>query len=245
MNIFLFLFLSTIRNTIQHQDPFSITAHYLNKSIENKEAIFTVKYLNKSKSMSNVQITVSQEDKIRCQFIGIFGDFNYLKGPSFKQKVAPILPPLDECIDAGSIIKKAFGDKLKIQNTFELMIPKSDPFNILALSKKIGTTASISGYVRFNDNRPHCFRSLSFFCDALPPPILNIHPTSWVPTLEFTTHFWKLPHKTENNWIRFKFDVDYMENGLLYESGQLWDYSGEILLATSRQIARILVVSSK
>ena len=66
--------------------------------------------------------------------------------------------------------------------------------------------------------------------------------SQWVPTLEFTTHIWAQPKlQTEENWLRFRFCTEYMTNGLLQEDGELWDVHDDVLLATSRQIARFLV----
>ena len=69
-----------------------------------------------------------------------------------------------------------------------------------------------------------------------------------MPTLEFTSHFWGLPSTTsessddnDENWMRFRFKTDYMVNGLLCEEGELWDYKEEKLLATCKQVARILL----
>jgi hypothetical protein len=57
----------------------------------------------------------------------------------------------------------------------------------------------IQGWVSFADGRPPCLRSSTFFLDLPPPPVLNLMPASWVPTLEYTVHSWQRPPREEGS----------------------------------------------
>ena len=193
---------------------------------------------------------MNQNGEKKAVFLAAFGDFTRMKGPSYKNRVAPVLPPVDECIEAGPIIKEKFLSALNIENQYSFVLPKDSPFYTATLSGKshIDAVAEYTGFVRFRDKRPHCYMSLALFLDALPPPALNVCMSPWVPTLEFTSHFWSVPITTsesgndnDENWLRFRFKTDYMMDGLLCEEGELWDYKQEKLLATCKQVARLLL----
>lgn len=103
-------------------------------------------------------------------------------------------------------------------------------------------------------------RSMALFCDAM-APILGMMPYTWVPTMEYTVHFWQrpdftkrgLPAKnatsttdaasdavTEPYWLRCTYNTPIVVNGLLYTDAHLWSEDGTTLLATSRQLAKVL-----
>ena len=176
------------------------------------------------------------------------------------QGTAPSLPPLhsENIINGAKYIRKTRGDKLKISETFDMFIDKNDAFARSVLQgKTLENEASIAAWVRFSDGRMPCLRSLAFFCDALPPPVLCLSPSNWVPTLEYTVHFYNRPSidsssdvnhirdevydkANREGFIRAEFKAKFLQNGLLAEDGELWDASGKIILARSRQYARLL-----
>jgi hypothetical protein len=250
-----------------HRDPFTITAHFLNKSLENIEADIYVQILNKAKSTTTVEISIVQEDIIRSKFIGTFGDFKKMKGLTnkFLHEEAPLISPIhsNNIIDGSKFVRKTIGDKLKISNTFDMLIDSQDPFSRSVLKgKTLEKEASINAWIKFSDGRMPCLRSLAFFSDALPPPILCLAPSNWVPTIELTVHFHNRPQieidsnsnsnesqhikdefydKARNEgYLRANFKATYCNNGLVTEDGKIWDASGKILLASSRQYARLL-----
>lgn len=53
----------------QFRDPFSITGHYVNKSLEHVDADVIVKVLNQAKSSTTVEISLIQEDKLRAKYL--------------------------------------------------------------------------------------------------------------------------------------------------------------------------------
>lgn len=88
-------------------------------------------------------------------------------------------------------------------------------------------------------------------------------PYTWVPTMEYTVHFWQRPDFTkrglpakstasadaaaaasdaapESYWLRCTYNTPIVVNGLLYTDAHLWSEDGTTLLATSRQLAKVL-----
>lgn len=192
-------------------------------------------------------MSISQEDVLRCKFIGTFGTRNKFKGFSHIRESSPEIAPLEECIDANKRIRHFFGDKLRIANMFEMRVPKSDPFAQATLQQRSGDNAMLQAWVGFASGHDLGQNSLPFFCDALPPPVLIVSPSDWVPTVEYTVHFWKDPMELDiksdprnHTWMKSIFRSPYVQNGLLYTDGDLWSADGKQLLAKSRQLARLL-----
>lgn len=240
--------ISAARNCISFKDPLSVTAYYLAKTLENKEMDIDVKVLSSSNSTTTVQVTCSQEGIMRSRYLGSFGDLKKMKGLTHSKMTAPKLPPIKECVDANEMLRKVMGDKLRISNEVEFRVPKESPFVHTVMKGKQGSEAEYDCWVTFGDAKTPCLRSLAFFCDALPPPVINITPSNWVPTLEYTVHFWAQPEHTEEcaykyegkHWLRGRFYTHHVVNSMLYTDGELWSADGETLLATSRQFARVL-----
>ena len=87
----------------------------------------------------------------------------------------------------------------------EFLVPKDDPFALTTLSGNSALTekARVQGWMRFRSPRqPNC----EFFCDAITPPSLNCHMSNWVPSLEYSCHFFSSPDKEfteeESKWVR-------------------------------------------
>lgn len=222
-----------------HPDPLSVSAYFINKAIENETAEMKVRIMGKSRTTTSFHVQLSQQGMVRCEFMGTFGDLKSMKGLTLINKTAPKLPAVEECMNSSKVLRKVFGEKLRIANEIETRVPKDDPHATSALVGKLGEEASLTCYTRFADHRLPCLTSMAFFLDALPPPSVNVTPTSWVPTLEYTVHFWAHP-QGDAPWVVGKFDSSVINNGLLYTDGEIWSSDGSVLYATSRQFARIL-----
>lgn len=99
-------------------------------------------------------------------------------------------------------------------------------------------TAEIRAYVRLDDGHEPDVWTLPLFCDALPPPILNVAFFEWVPTLELSVHVRARPAP---GWLRVSFVTRFAFDGLLETDGEVWDSEGK-LVAQSRQL---MVVASE
>lgn len=250
--------ISAARNVIHFRDPLSMTAYYLNKAAENQPVDIEVKTLNATKGSASVSVSFSQQGVLRSQYIGTFGSLDKNKGLNYNnmRPAAPQLPPPEECFDCSAALRKSFGDNLKVASRVEFRAPHSDPFVKGTLHKQNDDTAvqeaSLSCWVRFAEDKLPCLRSMSFFCDALPPPILRVAHTNWVPTLEYTVHFWQRADfskrdaaviardKSAPYWLRCRYNTPIAINGMLYTDAELWSEDGTQLLATARQLAKVL-----
>eukprot|EP01034_Spumella_vulgaris_P029844 gene29844-36964_t len=240
--------ISAARESINFHDPLSVTAYYLSKTQESSNLDIEVEVLSSSNSTSTVQITCSQEGVMRSRYLGTFGDLKKMKGISHSKVIAPEIPHIKDCIDANAVLRKVMGEKLRIANEIEFRVPEDSHFAKTVMKGKQGQDASYDCWLTFGDAKAPCLRSLAFFCDAPPPPVINITPSNWVPTLEYTVHFWATPEVSSDcafkyegkHWIRGRFHTNFVRNGMLYTDAELWSADGETLLATSRQFARVL-----
>ena len=225
---------------VEHQDPLSVSCHYMNKTLEKHDADVEVRVLSAGRSSSTVEMTISQEDKVMSKFLATFGTLDRFKGFTAINDSAPALPPVGDCLNASVILRKANGGHLKIAQQIEVLVAKDGEFAKTVLSgKQTGPKAELIAWIKFAQERPFCLRSLTFFLDALPPPVLNMVASDWVPTLEYTAHCWATPNPGEK-WMRARFVSDHVENGVLYTDGDIWSEDGTKLYAKSRQLARVL-----
>lgn len=231
----------------EHPDPLTMTAYYVNKGVENAPAEISVRVISKVRTTTTLHLSLSQQGVVRSEYIGTFGNLSAMKGFTLVNKPNLQLPPIQECFNATKALRNAFGDQLSIARQIEARVPKSDPL-VSLMTGKAGDRAELNSYVRFTDNRAPCLSSLGFFLDCLPPPSVCVTPTSWVPTLEYTVHFWEHPQAavkegssdTGETWLASTFHSSFIKNSLLYTDGEIWSQDGSRLLATSRQFARIM-----
>jgi acyl-CoA thioesterase len=241
---------SAARTKLPFKNPLTLSCHFLMKALEDKIATINIQVINIAKSSATALITISQDEKSRCVFLGTFGLF---KDSGFTQidGIAPSLPPRDECIDANKIIKKTAGDNLRISCTRDFLVPPNGEFANTVLSQRVDGTAKYECWLRHSNDRKICDNSMTFFNDCLPPPVLNIKSASWVPTIEYTVHYWR-PIPLSNNlskgqtddendvWVRARFSSQHIENGMLHTDGEIWSADGSTLLSKSRQLGKIL-----
>ena len=173
------------RECIPFRDPLSMTGHYMNKALEHVPCELEVRVLNQAKTSATVEIGISQQNKLMCKFLATFGTLAKFRGLTKVDDCCPDLPPVDKCMDASDIMRKNMGKLLKIADMIDLRIPKDGAFAQSTLQGKTCDKAELIGWIRFtNGERPPCLRSLTFFCDAFPPPVLNVSgPSDWVPTV--------------------------------------------------------------
>ena len=243
--------ITAAQRAIKFQDPLTVSAYYTAKALEDHPLDIEVTTLSEARSSATVQISFKQLGTLRCQFLGTFGDYNLLKGVDYGTLIGPLLPPIEECIDSSAIVQKILGDQNTISKNIRFLAPPDDPFVVGCLHgrREEVSSATTSCWVRFEDGRLPCVRSSAFFLDALPPPILSAVPSTWVPTFEFNVHFWSRPTPVASidptngsaRWLRCRFHTPFVLRGMLYTDGELWDEQGTTLLATSRQLARVLI----
>jgi acyl-CoA thioesterase len=225
-----------------HPDPLSVTAYYVSKAFENHPVDISVRIISNSRSSTTVSVAMSQDGGTKSEYMAVFGNLSKTKGFSFNRKTALTLPPRNECVDATKILRK-YGNHVKLFRELEVFIPSNDPFISGLFKGKPGSEALLRTWVKLADGRNPCLSSLAFYADALPPPVLNLKPSNWVPTLEYTVHFWSHPpvsSSEEDSWLQGKFETVYSNNGMLYTDAEIWSHDGKSLLATARQLAKVL-----
>ena len=268
--------ISATRKVIGFNDPLSMSAYYFNKANENEPVDIDVQTLNASKGSASVSVSFSQQGILRSQYMGTFGSLDAMKGLDFNNMMqsAPELPPPEECIDCSARIEEIMGGKLPVMARIQFRAPPNDPKVEAMLAGKPGTDASLNWWVRFEDDDENAaydnalpsLRSMAFFCDVLPPPILCVVHSNWVPTLEYTVHFWQRPteasrmpavpaattnvnastgtqssKKRKHYWLRCRYTTPIVIKSVLYLDVEMWSEDGKHLLATSRQLARVLI----
>lgn len=287
------LAMNAARQCVQHADPLSATGYYINKTDEHKLMDIHVEILSNSKSTSTVSVKCLQQNDLKVKFTITYGILGKMKGLTKIDMVAPDLPPISECVDAMSLLRKKMGSFLTIAHQVELRVPKEDEFAKTLLAGQRGDTAAVNGWGGFAGDRPLCLSSLCLLADCYPPPVLNVAQFAWVPTLEYTVHFWTHPPSLDldtaiisaNNetcnsshtggsnssrsrstrsestsaastttelsadtnsdvtkhWIRYKAATTFVQNGMLFTDNEIWSECGRYLLATSRQLARVMM----
>lgn len=245
-----YMAIDAIRSTIKHRHPLTFSSFFVSKAEEEGEAEFVVRIISAGKGTTTAHATMLQAGVVRSEYIGVFGEIhnNSSKGVNKSELSYPILPPLQECVDASPLIKRAFNNHMTLADEIQVMLPVDSPFMQGRLAGGLGDRAAISGYVKFRDNRPPCLASLAFIGDSLPPPVINIHQTTWVPTLEYNVNFWAHPpsdHHSDgkenaDSWLRVTFLSPHVQNNWLYTDGEVWSFDGSKLLASTRQFAKVL-----
>jgi acyl-CoA thioesterase len=249
--------ISAARNVIPFRDPLSVTAYYTNKAVSDAPVDISVQTLNKTKGTATVAVSLTQNQIHRSHYVGTFGTLSAMKGLNFSNLgAAPQLPPPEKCYDCSHTQRTHFGALLPLAHRVSFRAAHDDPFVETALSGKYGTRseASLTCWVRFEEAQLPGLRSFAFFCDALPPPIIGVTPSHWVPTLEYTVHLWQRADfsrraswvpagatlQSHPYWLRCRYNTPVAVNGMLYTDAELWSEDGSQLLATARQLARVL-----
>ena len=156
---------------------------------------------------------------------------------------APVLPPIGECSCTSEQIIKLMKGNINVAKRVEFF---TDVNTNLFSPESDSSTPLLEGWIQFADKRPHDMFSSLFFLDCLPPPVMNVVFAPWFPTLEYTVHFWANPAEHDIHFgdlqkaLRCRFSSDHIENGSFHTDGELWSHDGNVLLAKSRQLARII-----
>lgn len=243
---------------VNKPDPLTFTAYYISKTLEHVPMDISVQIIGVSNSTATVTVKMSQEGNLKCHVTGHVGTLGRMKGLTKINKHAPVLPPIGDCVDAVGVMRKSLGDDMTLANEIDYRLPPDCHFANTTLQGKSGDIASMQGWVGFESPRMLCMESLSFLADAFPPPVLNFAQFGWVPTLEYTVHFWNQPpdnisfdehlSKTrtdsldqKKSWLRLRAETTYVQNSMCYLDNELWSANGKVLLATSRQLARVMI----
>ena len=111
-------------------DCLSVTGPFHAATEHLKDADIYTEVLHVGRSNASVAVRVSQDGLIRCSFMVLLGNLSKMSGINVGEGVhgAPELPPMDQCLDASAIIKKAFGSGFRIADELELRVVREQLF---------------------------------------------------------------------------------------------------------------------
>ena len=226
--------------SMPHQHVINSNTLYLDRT-EPKEICIQVKKVRESRGSSVGQVSLIQDDKLRCMMTGICSDFNFMKGvndletlpPKIFNKVRDSFIPLNfENKQEGftpSFIKQT---KCEIAKQHAWWLKNEDD---------LGDEARCAGFISMGEEIPNQF-VLSFYSDFFPPVVMNKYgPLGWVPTLSLTTNIRQLPTTSE---LFMDVIAKDLNKGFFEQDCQIWDLN-QNLVATSRQLTRILKSEEK
>ncbi len=213
---------------------------YLDRT-EPREIIIKVEKIRESRGSSVGQVSLIQDDKLRCMMTGICSDFHYMNG------VNDLETPPPEIFKN----KRDSFISLNFDNKEESITPSFIKQTHCEIAIKhawwlkneadLGDEARCSGFISMGDEIPDQF-VLSFYSDFFPPVVMNKYgPLGWVPTLSLTTNIRQLPTTSE---LFMDVKAKDLNKGFFEQDCQIWDLNKN-LVATSRQLTRILKSEEK
>jgi len=213
---------------------------YLDRT-EPREISIKVEKIRESRGSSVGQVSLIQDDKLRCMMTGICSDFHYMNGVNDLET----LPPEIFNNERDSFIPLNFDNKEEgitpsfIKQTHCEIAIKNAWW--LKNEGDLGDEARCSGFISMGDEIPDQF-VLSFYSDFFPPVVMNKYgPLGWVPTLSLTTNIRQLPTTSE---LFMDVKAKDLNKGFFEQDCQIWDLNKN-LVATSRQLTRILKSEEK
>jgi hypothetical protein len=177
------------------RDPLTFTCHYINKAEENADSQVKVECLGRSRSSATLRADLRQGTTESSTYLAVMGDLSKLRGPSYFDKNllrAPILPPpvSSHSLDVTKMLRSI--PTFTVANRFEMFVSRDSAavqkgmFKAASGDKDSNSPGSTDAklnddceallecWMRFSDERHPCLRSMLFFLDAAPPPVLNL-----------------------------------------------------------------------
>ena len=210
-------------------DPLSMTAHYLRPASPGPATV-EVEVFRTGRRHTHLHARLVQDTE-RVRVLAVFGDLDAAEGLTLVREEPPDLPSPDECLVRPPTSPGNVGESTMMQRFESRLSPttgwiRGEPTGV----------PEIAGWTRFADGRAPDVRSLPLFADAFPPPVFELGPAGWVPTIELTVHVRARPAA---GWLKARFATHVLVDGYLSEDGELWDETGT-LVAQSRQLAMLL-----
>ena len=213
---------------------------YLDRT-EPREISIKVEKIRESRGSSVGQVSLIQDNKLRCMMTGICSDFHYMNGVNDLETHPPKI--FNE--ERDSFVSLNFDNKEEgitpsfiKQTQCEIAIKHAW---WLKNEADLGDEARCSGFISMGDEIPDQF-VLSFYSDFFPPVVMNKYgPLGWVPTLSLTTNIRQLPTTSE---LFMDVIAKDLNKGFFEQDCQIWDLNKN-LVATSRQLTRILKSEEK
>jgi acyl-CoA thioesterase len=222
------LAITAMRRRSPHPDMLTATAHFLRKTTPGPVRV-SAELLRSGSAHATLQAGLFQDGKETVRVLAVFGRLP-LDGPHTELE-PPVLPPPEECVSIHGSARTPGPDPLDYSSTLDVRIHPEVQWP----HGRLGGRAEVTGWCRMVDDRPHDDASLALLADSFPPPVFDVFPISYVPTLELTVHIRGVP---TGSWLRGRFATRAINDPYVEEDGQLWDGRGN-LIVMSRQLALI------
>ncbi|WP_405619442.1 thioesterase family protein [Streptomyces sp. NBC_00076] len=224
-----------LAHALPHDDPFTISAHYLTASRPGP-AVVRTDVVRTGRTLSTGQASLFQYDDQgreieRIRVLASYGDLDSLPDDVRTTATPPALAPVEQCFgpeDGPAPVEgsSAIADRLML---------KLDPSTLgWALGAPSGK-GEMRAWFGLADGRDADPLSLLLAVDALPPTAFEIGLSGWVPTVELTVHVRSRPAPGP---LRVSITTRNLAGGFLEEDAEVWD-SADRLVAQSRQLARV------
>jgi len=226
-----------LRDALPHDDPFTVTAHYLTAS-QPGPAVIRTETVRSGRTMSTGQASLYQTDDEgreieRIRVIAAYGDLDALPDDVRTAAVPPQMPGYEDCVsshDAPAGSGPVPGSTAIVDRLDLRLDPATAGWAIGFPSGR----GDMRGWLGLADGRDHDPLSLLLAVDALPPTAFDLGIKGWVPTVELTVHVRCRPAPGP---VRVSVTTRNLAGGYLEEDVQVWDATDR-LVAQSRQLAR-------
>ncbi|MDX3313789.1 thioesterase family protein [Streptomyces sp. NPDC054884] len=224
-----------LADALPHDDPFTISAHYLTASQPGPATVRT-DVVRSGRTLSTGQASLFQYDENgaeveRIRVLASYGDLDALPDDVRTTAKPPVIPPIDQCFGSEDGPAPVDGSSAIVDR---LML-KLDPSTLgWALGQPSGR-GEMRAWFGLKDGREPDPLSLLLAVDALPPTAFEIGLRGWVPTVELTVHIRCRPAPGP---LRVSIVTRNLTGGFLEEDAEVWD-SADRLVAQSRQLARV------
>ncbi|UUU30737.1 thioesterase family protein [Streptomyces sp. CA-210063] len=223
-----------LADALPHDDPFTISAHYLTASRPGP-AVVRTDVVRPGRTLSTGQASLFQYDDEgreveRIRVLASYGDLDSLPDDVRTTAKPPAIPPIDQCFGPQDAPGPVPGGSAIADRLFLKLDPATLGWALGAPSGK-GEMRSWFGLADGRDADPF---SLLLAVDALPPTAFELGLKGWVPTVELTVHVRCRPAPGP---LRVSITTRNLAGGFLEEDAEVWD-SADRLVAQSRQLAR-------
>lgn len=226
-----------LRDALPHDDPVTITAHYLTPS-QPGPAVIRTQTVRTGRTLSTGQASLVQTGEDggeveRIRVIAAYGDLDGLPEEVRTSATPPVMPSYDACVGSGDAPagSSPVAGSTAILERLDLRLDPATAGWAIGMPSGAG---DMRGWLGLADGRDHDPLSVLLAVDALPPTAFDLGLKGWTPTLELTVHQRCRPAPGP---LRVALTTRNLAGGLMEEDAEVWD-SADRLVAQSRQLAR-------
>ncbi len=225
------------RSPLPH--PVATSAHFL-RVPRLAPATIEVTWLKTGRTASTARATLMQDEEAVLEATVTTGTVPDSAGPGAGADgglswtgAAPVLPPVEECVDLGPWPGTVAPDGTAgYAGQVRMLL---DPAVTGWRSGEPSGVPEMRGYFSLRDEREPDVLMLALAVDALPPVVFGLGAMGWAPTVELTMHLRMVPAP---GLLAVQARCRHVSGGWFDEEAEVWDSAGH-LVAQSRQLARV------